>query len=392
VLHRYKEKENNCKGKMKIAIGLYGQYSDWYIFNDYSGADIYGCAIGGAPTPFKSTVNINTDGINLKNTRITLMETCKNLVSDMIPKDTYDIIVFTTFKTLLTLPTTPGIYHTKYRSFGFNYVSNMISGIEIVSDTHIRTNGGPVEIWNDSEHRKLVMQNIFKGRAIDFEDFQEIKLEESVLFIPSVINVSCNPFDYVSYRSVYPPEVRLEQTALQLKRISKPSFVLEGTVLNLGQIRKLIEQNEKVTVVLFSKDNEGYAYANMHSNKSIYELYVMRQMLEKVTAHWYYKFGGRYHMTDEFKYSDFEKDKPVYRIVAGPETYTGDPIVVCIIYAFPDTFKEKYKTIYSKMTDIANTSGLSIEGMLYEFSDEYYIVDNLNVLGNDAIEGFENLC
>jgi hypothetical protein len=44
------------------------------------------------------------------------------------------------------------------------------------------------------------------------------------------------------------------------------------------------------------------------------------------------------------------------------------------------------------MTDIANTSGLSIEGMLYEFSDEYYIVDNLNVLGNDAIEGFENLC
>ena len=118
----------------------------------------------------------------------------------------------------------------------------------------------------------------------------------------------------------------------------------------------------------------------------------MRQMLEKITAPWYYKFGARYHMTDEFRYSNFEKDKPVYRIVTGDNTFTGDPIVVCILYAFPHAYRETYKSIYSKMIGIANITGSSIEGMLYEFSDEYYVVDNLDVFGNDAIEGFENLC
>jgi hypothetical protein len=378
---------------MKIAVGLYGQYSDWYRFNDYEGVDIFGYAIGNAPTPFKSTVTIDTDEINLRNVRTTLMETCKNLVSELIPKNTYDIVVFTTFKTLLTLPTVPGIYHTKYRSFDIRYISNPIPGIEIVSDTHIRIDGGLIEIWNDSDHRKLVLQKIFKDRAIDFEDLKNIELKESAaIFIPSVINISCNPFDYVTYRSIYPPDTRLEQTALQIKRVSKPTFLLEGSVLNLGQIRKLVEQNDQVTVVLFSKDSVAYGYANTHSNKSIYELYVMRQMLEKVTAPWYYKFGARYHMTDAFRYSNFEKDKPVYRIVTGDNTFTGDPIVVCIIYAFPHTYRETYKSIYSKMIELADTTGLGIEGMLYEFTDEYYVVSNLDVFGNDAIEGFENLC
>jgi hypothetical protein len=142
-------------------------------------------------------------------------------------------------------------------------------------------------------------------------------------------------------------------------------------------------------VILFCKDEQGNHYANEHKNKSIYEIYLMQRMIPIVNSDWVFKFGGRYHLHEAFRVEDYTRDKPVFKKVAGPLTYTGEPIVECIIYAIPKSYLGLYVKIYESIKNALLDSSGSTERLLYQYSTDCYNIESAGVIGRDAIEGLE---
>jgi hypothetical protein len=307
----------------------------------------------------------------------------------------FDCKLFTGYNTIpLYLPTTPGIYYTPYYSFAYVEFPHTLPCIEIVSGTHVRINGGRIQNIHTSslEDRKLIFDTLYGGRVQDVQHIHIAKDHDIVFFIPSVINVSNNVFDYTSCRSIFSPEERLEQTVSQLQSITDPSsiFLLEGSDLDLYQCYRLTSTS-RAHIILFSKDEQGNHYANSHINKSIYELYVMRYMTSLVHATWYFKFGGRYRMIDHvFIIQSFLQSKPVCKIIEDIYTYGNKTIVECILYSFPFSYREKYIDMYTQMMSRAQDTHEGIEALLYELlEDDFERIYNLGVMGKDAIEGFD---
>lgn len=403
---------------MKIAIALYGDYSEWYKCNRYSRDvslfaytlnDNYDSSVfrkcKSMDEPIHKLIpKINTEHQTVR--RVLVYDYCCNKLVDMITDDEkatgeiYDIKIFTNFKTLLLdFPTLVGIYYTPYYSFVPLKFPNSIPCIEIVSDTHIRENGGQLQRVVDlpMQKRKELFGKLWPNQVYDYTHFKQEYTDNVAIFIPSVINTSGKPFDYVNYRSVFTPQERLQQTSEQVESIVEicdeinnqtVSYILEGSDLNLGQLKSLVHEGH--CIILFSRDTLGNHYANVHSNKSIYEIYVVQKMLEKVNAEWYFKFGGRYKLTAEFEMEDFLKQTPVYKIISGAHSFGKKDIIECILYSFPKSYREKYERIYASIRNRIEQSSESIETLLFEHSPKFETVETLGVFGKDAIEGFDH--
>ena len=404
---------------MKIAIALYGEYSHLYHKNHYESlnAHLFGYILSDEEVPMlvrtqflNHPIGVVVPEINtahLSYRRPLIYSHCCTELTKMIDEYekekgiSYDIRIFTNFKTiLLEFPTEPGVYHTQYYNYVNLQLPNKLPCIEIVSTTHVRFNGGVIQRVRDLSvsDRKVLFDKLFNGCVYDYENFEGGFIPHIACLTPSVINISGNPFDYVNYRSVFTPRERLAQTVKQVESISEQkdmtSFVLEGSELDLGQLNDLHKKGHYI--ILFCRDVNGNHYANTHTNKSIYEIYVMRKMLEKLHSEensdaWYFKFGGRYHLTGSFNLSQFLREKPVYKIVDGKYTFAGQSIVECIIYSFPYSCREKYLGIYGEITERVENSSESIESLLYEKSCDFETVNTLGVIGKDAIEGFDQL-
>ncbi len=374
---------------LKISISIYGDNDD-YVLKTHPSAVYFRYKYSELPSHIP---RLNAEHQSIR--RILINDhCCRELVNriDAYEKKNnmrFDNQIFTPTNTIiLDYPTVPGIYYTPYYSFTGLVFPNPLPCIEIISHTHVRINGGRIIHINDLDMntRRVLFHHLFDGKVYDFANFDGDDTEIAML-IPSVINTSDKPFDYSERRSIFSAQERLEQTTTQVMIASKNAscYVLEGSHLDLRQLAVL---SKYCTVVLFSHDDEGNDYANSHQNKSLYEIYVMREMLEKIRAQWYFKFGGRYHQTPKFKLDVFLKDKPVYKIIEGHYAFGGKDIVECIMYCFPFSHREQYLEIFRHIVSYADTTTENIETLLYRYSPTFECVDSLGLEGYDAIEGF----
>lgn len=437
--------QNTTKTPMNVAIALYGEYSDWwernryderynhiiifkYILSNPVHTDdpqltkfLFDTSTSSHNTSQINTIipRINTEPQSIR--RVLINDYCCQQLVDMM--DAYekehdivfDIKIFTTFRTiLLNYPTTPGHYYTPYYSFITLQFPNPLNCIEIVSDTHIRYNGGALQIIRNLgiRERSILYTRLFNNRVFDFETFKTKQVPSSSpsssisIFTPSVINISGNPFDYANYRSVFTPEERLEQTVEQVRSINCldegdqktdiTHYLLEGSELNLGQLNRLYMAcklgKNNTYIILFSKDYHGNHYANEHANKSIYEIYVLQEMLKlPIQSDWYFKFGGRYRLLEHFNLPQFLRDKPVYKTIDASYTFGKQNIIECILYSFPKSYRQKYIDIYKDIMERVQNTSEGIETLLYKNSPEFHTVDILGIIGKDAIEAFDRI-
>ncbi len=391
---------------MKTAILLYGSYTDWYKKNSYYGKkDTF---------LFGVTQDMN---INMKDfayahivsnvPSVPIMEQISALYGyymdlltmymrsfERLNNISFDCIVYTTFGTLLTDDINKGIYKTSYYNFKTITFENPIGGIELVSDTCVRINGGVIQHIDllMPDQRDQLFSILWKGKVKDAYNVCPAT-HQYTMFIPSVINTSLHPLDYTLHRSIFTSEERLRQTIDQLgdiesMRADVTNYVLEGTSLTLRQIDRLLKNRLNTLLILFTLDEKGNYYANKHPNKSTFEIYVLLFMLSFVKSMWYFKFGGRYTLTEGFRLESFLKDKPVCKVVPGSLAF-GKDIINSVLYSFPHSYVETYKDNYRDMLERTLASNDSIESLLYEYNKDIIPIHNLGIYGRDAIEGFE---
>lgn len=393
---------------MKIAIALYGIYSDYYKKNNYQG-DIYGLTYENKfiddnqiiKQSFITNELLDVDDVSLIKRKSYVKKACIEYCYDMIRSNgvKYDIILFATFRDIiLDFPKEKGVYRTNYY-MAYEYIPyTIVKSIEIVSDTYIRIDGSVIQYIYDIDKNtlQLLLNILFDGRVIQPSFISENSIAKTLFCIPSVIKTSTKPFNYVGYRSVFTHEERFEQTLEQVKSLSvidnSDIYLLEGSQLNLKEMKLLTEYSK---IILFCKDETGNDYSNNHPNKSIYEVYCMKFMLTHFDFDWCLKFGGRYKLHYTFDINNFLEDKPVFKNVDAKNTFTQhESIVECIIYSIPKKDKQKFIKVFEKLlSSLYCNNDLGIENELYKLAcDKDFIRTNtLNVYGRDAIEGFDNL-
>lgn len=396
---------------MKLAVGLFGTYDSIFLKNAFTDCDLFACAYTALPNTDKfiatKTINISADvkaPLRVSYIKNKFIVECNNLISTH-EKNTgiiYDIYIYTTFKTLLlNLPNMPGHFATKYYSFAKlpypieQINTESINSIDIISDEYISINGSEyISIYNlPSNILELFLHKFFNNKVFLPSVIPNI-FSSTIICIPSVINTSANPFNYSERRSVFSWDERFLQTEEQVKTLSKlehtNSYILEGSKLGLKYLERLSQHSY---VVLFCVDETGNNYANIHPNKSLYEIYVLKHMIGLLKFDTFVKIGGRYNINTIFNINDLKRDKPVFKIIPKERTYSGTPIIENIVYSIPNQYKEKYDKIYSNIHEslLSNTNE-AVENLLYKetINLEYITVDNLNAIGSDGIFGFDN--
>jgi hypothetical protein len=309
----------------------------------------------------------------------------------------YDIYIFATFRDIiLDFPKENGTYTTPYMAFmKKRSYGTILPAIEIVSDEFVRLDG--VKSISMYDLPILILQNLLHilfGDKVFLPTHNMVKRKHKITkCIPSVIKTSENPFDYTTQRSIFSWEERFQQTLKQVKSIYDKcddvvSYILEGSRVNL---RYLNELSKYSNVVLFATDINADYYANTHLNKSIYEIYCMGYMISKIDSDWIFKFGGRYNLHDSFDINIFLHDIPAFKVIPPNLTFANKSIIECIIYSIPRDYFSIYERIFSQMKDeIVQGSKNAIETLLLKYSPKYKNIPKLNVIGRDAVYGFEN--
>jgi hypothetical protein len=262
---------------------------------------------------------------------------------------------------------------------------------DIISDIAFRMNDGEVEYIEHAslEIRERIFSKLFCGKVVDADTITLAIRSSKVFLIPSVIHTSTNPFNYTARRSVFSHEERLAQTIAQVQSIPHTSVILEGSELSL---RELFLLAKHAHVILYSRNAKGFGYAHTHPNKSIYEVYVLQHILPYVQADWVFKMSGRYRLRTDFSIQEFTRDKPVLKVIPPYLTYTGVPIVECVIYSIPMRYMDQYKKLYGAIEQrlLENHAG-SIESLLCEYKSEFYDITSLGVIAKDGIEAMDKL-
>lgn len=389
---------------MKTAIILYGEYSNIYTKNeDYKHADLY--IIPYKDMPFEIPSNIYNvqniipldafhgihnvhEGNKFNYIRKKLIEISLDLVTDK----NYDIIVTASFQTIITkFPREPGIYHAS------PVVKNSLPYFEVISDKCVRFDNTPKFFVDLSlEKRKLVLSHLYRGKVSDFAYFTPPEKNKYIFMIPSCIRVSENPFNYHTFnrRSSFTATERFLQTERQIESIKNTlgkdstTIILEGSNLTFSEMDRLSKYSQ---IVLFTHDERGGYHSNKNPNKSVYEIYVFGKILPLIEFDWVFKFGGRYHFRNDFDIGKYEKEKPVYKVVPGSFTFTGTPIIECVLYSFPYSYKEKYSRMYLEMLKEFNKNkDIGVENLLMKHTrNDYFKIDTLGLLGRDGVYTYD---
>lgn len=382
---------------MKTAIILCDAvYSPTYKKNRYTNVDLFACTIEPLPdkSEFKDSIIVSpieqsmllTEQQDYQNHYIAY---CQEMLNRHAK---YDIYIYTTFRTILdTMPNIEGVYRTSV----YGSIRNELNSYQLVSDTHVRINGVALEsVYKmDVNLKRSIYTKLYGNRVLLFDKSLSLPEAEINVFIPSVVNVSSNSFDYVDYRSVFTPKERFEQTVNQVRSIYEKNsnvhtYLLEGSQLTFDQLDQLTPY---CTVILFYNDSRGNEYANKNKNKSLYEIYVMSSMLSITKAKWSFKFGGRYVLSTYFDFANFLLDKPVVKTIDAKYTYTGNSIVECILYSIPKQHYNHFIDVFNCMLirDETVPNSINIEKGLFDNLRDYYKINHLYLHGKDAIEGLQ---
>lgn len=419
----------------KIAIGIAGEYSDVFLRNSLlfkttingpvlrEGIDLFVFSFSEIPKVFQ---NFCVKSIyNPENPYITIPQYNKVLISNKNfvlhhfsyqqclgyiceneenSHTTYDHIYFTTFRNIildLEPPQTPAnrIEKIVYSQTLEMMYPSYFDSIEVLSAKIVNWNGLSCEIYSlPPEIRSFFFSIFFNNQVIEYKDFQQnyTKQFDLTFIVPSVVSTSDKDLDCAEYRSIFTVSERLQQTIRQLTSIQKQIdcsllktnvVVCEGSQLDLYQLIKL--SSTTAQIVLFATDTLGFLYANEHPNKSIYEVYVMKNMISKINSKWYFKFGARYYLSQFFNIQNMLKSRPVFKKIDGPYTFTKEPLCQAVIYSFPYSYRSFFDHMYISMLDTLTSKMefIAIENELYRHlcDEDIHWASYFGVVGYDAL-------
>jgi hypothetical protein len=411
----------------RIAIALYGEYSDWYQCNEWIPSnpsnpptrpvqvDYYAFVYEPDErlnsfrhvhvlTPEEYGLTRYTHAMNEQKQWVTYMTGSLARIITHIEDEqewTYDVQYYGSFRTVLLEPLRDrGVYGPQ--RFAFTPIPPMgttLASVEIVSNRYVRMDGGPLEsvYTMDPSKRASVWKALFQDRVMELQTWTPpTESVDIAVIIPSVIEPSTLPLSYTSRRSVFSSLERLNQTIHQLQSIDQftqsstytiQTFIMEGSPIDLHAMKQL---SQSATVILCVTDPSASHYANTHLNKSVYETYVMHAALvSSLRASWIFKFGGRYRWLPGFNISFYLRKHPSIKFISSDRSFNGRPIVECVLYSLPETYREQWIQQYQQWIQQLSQSEQSIEEIMYESLELAIPLDHLSIVGRDAIEGLD---
>jgi hypothetical protein len=180
---------------------------------------------------------------------------------------------------------------------------------------------------------------------------------QNLIVITSVINIPDLPFSYTTTRSVYNKNERFEQTKNTIKSIrdkipDSKILLVECSELN-DEETEYIKNHVEYFINIYGTEHNFEKHV-FGLSKSMGENTLILQALEylklnNITYENFYKISGRYWLTDNFNYENFNHDKIAYSC-----TLAGDNDI------FTSFYKLNSKHINSYIEFIKNNQHLLI--------------------------------
>lgn len=193
---------------------------------------------------------------------------------------------------------------------------------------------------------------------------------KNLIVITSVINIPNLPFSYIPIRSVYNKNERFEQTKNTIKSIrdkipESKILLVECSELNDEETEYITNNVDYFINIYGTEDNfEKYVFGlskSMGENTLILQAFEYLK-LNNIIYENFYKMSGRYWLTDNFNYENFNNDKISY---CDGSKYGYN--------AFTSFYKLNSKYINSYVEFIKNNQDLLINCMDAEIFFEKYL-------------------
>ena len=162
----------------------------------------------------------------------------------------------------------------------------------------------------------------FKSNT-DYLPFKQLNQEYNVVIITSKIYTSSKPFTYTASRSIYSPEERLKQTIETIKSIREKipnSFIIiyDNSILSNDEYFSIVDRVE--CFINHHCDDIINNFTNNSPHKLFGEIAQTYKIIEYLNLYHknmnirnLFKITGRYVINEEFKYSDFDNDKILFK-------------------------------------------------------------------------------
>jgi hypothetical protein len=142
---------------------------------------------------------------------------------------------------------------------------------------------------------------------------------ENIIVITSIINIPDKPFSYTPIRSIYSRIERFEQTKYTIQTIknkipNNKIIVIECSELNEEENEYMNDNVDYFINLYGNADLEKYIFGMSKSmGENTLLLTVINYLKENnIQYNNFYKMSGRYWLTDNFNYDNFNNDKITY--------------------------------------------------------------------------------
>lgn len=411
---------NNISNNNRIAIGVIGEYSPVFLRNNFpKQCDFFCFSFSEIPDNIRELCIVAEYCTEHPYTVIPDYSTCHSSITSFVIYEysfnwcrqrirqhetesgwLYSTIYLITFRHIvLDFPILPSsrIMYSHIAELAARGVpqNSLLDAVEIMTDSFVCLNGLPYCLIYDLPEKERVqfLTVYFDGKVMESTWYSNSSENDITFIIPSVVKTSDKKIHCTGYRTIMSPEERLRQTIKQVNSIKQmnatynvETIICEGSILGLDALSELATVSN---VVLFTTDQIGCMYANAHPNKSLYEVYVMKHMINRIKSLWYFKFGGRYYLAPTFSLDRYTKSAPVINKISGARTFTKEPICQAVIYSFPYSYVPDFDNMYREMIHIFETkSDTAIENELYKHligDSRVHWTPYLGVIGYDAL-------
>lgn len=205
---------------------------------------------------------------------------------------------------------------------------------------------------------------------------------KTLVIITSVIEITNNPFDYTSVRSVYTPEDRFNQTIQTINSLNK----IENKTTLFIETSNISEEKEnriKSLVDFYVNFNEDQKIKKVIDGfiKGKAEATQIFEGLNLVNLEDYdsiIKISGRYYLNDEFDAEFFSKNISIFK-----ESESRDALSTVLYRIKKEDFDLYKQTISFCLSD----SGMLESNFFKFFNNKYLVPQKLGVSGNVSVDG-----
>lgn len=221
----------------------------------------------------------------------------------------------------------------------------------------------------------------------------DVKGDDIVIAVTSVIFTSSSPIDGFEKRSVFTMFERYEQTIRQLLSIREKipnavTFLLEGSLFLPDEMVKELQKLCSY-VILYSDNEDAKKYCNESYNKGLGEMYVtshLGTLLRNKQFSIFCKFNGRSVFTPEFDINLFIKPFPVVKCLKG----NGRLGILCFsnFYSIPKRYMNAYtEHILCWLSPETREPIEHVLTMFIESIQNQFSIETLNICGCSSVTG-----